>query len=98
MVLDYMSESVAEFLCKRINQMFDRGVKVVLLYNRDDVLFSEKMNMNNIVKWFEVSQYKLTNPLSTSAIDQYGKILNVVLPVTVRSAMQGAGTTYLFNE
>ena len=96
---DYMSESVAEFFNKRINQMFDRGVKVVLLYNRDDVLFSEKNEHEQHRKWFEVSQYKLTNPLSTSAIDQYGKILNVVLPVTVRSAMQGAERhIYLMNR
>ena len=79
--------------------MFDRGVKVVLLYNRDDVLFSEKNEHEQHRKWFEVSQYKLTNPLSTSAIDQYGKILNVVLPVTVRSAMQGAERhIYLMNR
>ena len=96
---DFMSRSVAEFLNKRIYQMFDRGVKVILLYERDDVLFSEKQEHEQHRKWFENAEYRLTNPLSTSAIHQYSKILNVTLPASVQDAMLAAERhIYLMNR
>ena len=96
---DFMTRSVADFLNKRIYQMFDRGVKVILLYERDDVLFSKKKEHEQHRKWFENAEYRLTNPLSTTAIHQYSEILNVNLPTTVQQAMQGAERhIYLMNR
>lgn len=96
---DFLTTSVTKFLNDRIYQMFDRGVKVVLLYDRDDVLFSTKEEHEQHRKWFQDAEIKLTNPLSTSAISEYETILNISLPKTVREAMQGADRhIYLFNR
>lgn len=97
--MDKTSESVNEFLNQRLNQMFDRGVKTVLMYQHPDIMLSKKRRHEQHRKWFEYAEYRLTNTMGASAMDRYAEILRVSLPTTVQQAMQGSDyQIYLINR
>lgn len=84
---EMISPSVATYLDKRFNELFRRGVKVVLLYSNPEVLLGSKKMHEQHNQWFTKSTSKLVNNLTAQTRKRYEELLSVTLPGTVSQAL-----------
>lgn len=97
--MDLMSESVCEYLDKRFSELNNRGVKIVLLYERSEIMLGGKQQHEYHNQWFERSTSKLTNSMTASARENYEKLLRVKLPTGVSEAMNSSQNhVYFLNR
>ena len=69
--MDQMTPSVIDFLRQRFIELNDRGVKVVLLYEDQDILFSEEREYKQHNNWFINADMRITNSMSAKNIQRY---------------------------
>ena len=97
--MDQMTPSVLEYLTKRFNELNERGVKIVLLYENQDVLFTEEKELRQHNNWFVNADMRVTNSMSAKNIKRYEELLHIQLPESVRQGMGGSDTyTYFLNR
>lgn len=97
--MDQMTPSVIEFLKKRFNELNERGVKIVLMYENQDVLFTDEKDYRQHNDWFINADMKISNSMSAKNIKRYEELLHIELPESVRQGMGGSDTyTYFLNR
>lgn len=97
--MDQMTPTVLEFLTKRFNELHERGVKVVLLYENQDILFSEEKAYRPHNDWFRNADMRITNSMSAKNQAIYERLLVTTLPESVKNGLSGSDTyTYFLNR
>lgn len=97
--MDQMTPSVIRFLRQRFIELNERGVKVVLLYEDQDILFSEEKEYKQHNDWFVNADMRISNSMSAKNIQRYQDLLHIELPESVRQGMAGSDTyTYFLNR
>lgn len=97
--MDQMTPSVIDFLRQRFIELNDRGVKVVLLYEDQDILFSEEREYKQHNNWFINADMRITNSMSAKNIQRYQDLLHIELPDKVSRGLSGSDThTYFLNR
>ncbi|MDU4503090.1 MAG: hypothetical protein E7J02_08805 [Staphylococcus warneri] len=94
--MDQMTPSVIDFLRQRFIELNERGVKVVLLYEDQDVLFSEDKEYRQHNNWFINADMRITNSMSAKNIQRYQELLHIELPDKVSRGMSGSDTHIYF--
>lgn len=97
--MDQMTPSVIDYLRQRFIELNERGVKVVLLYEDQDILFSEEKEYKQHNDWFVNADMRISNSMSAKNIQRYQDLLHIELPESVRQGMAGSDTyTYFLNR
>ncbi len=97
--MDQMTPSVIDFLRQRFIELNERGVKVVLLYEDQDILFSTEKQYKQHNDWFINADMRISNSMSAKNIQRYQELLHIELPESVRQGMSGSDThTYFLNR
>ncbi|EVX61631.1 hypothetical protein, partial [Staphylococcus aureus] len=97
--MDQMTPSVIDFLRQRFIELNERGVKVVLLYEDQDILFSTEKQYKQHNDWFINADMRVSNSMSAKNIQRYQELLHIELPESVRQGMSGSDThTYFLNR
>ncbi|MGJ8462418.1 hypothetical protein ACSGFZ_03810 [Staphylococcus haemolyticus] len=94
--MDQMTPSVIDFLRQRFIELNERGVKIVLLYEDQDILFSEDREYRQHNNWFINADMRITNSMSAKNIQRYQDLLHIELPDKVSRGMSGSDTHIYF--
>lgn len=93
--MDYLTDSVKQYLQVRIAELNERGIKVVLMYENADILFEKKnrlqKNEENIHRvWFRNADMRITNSMTANNIESYSELLRMELPPSITRGMSGS--------
>lgn len=95
---DTLSPSVAQFLKRRIRQLNDRNIKVVLMYNDSKVMLDG--NIPEHKEWFQKATMRISGVMTADSVKMYQKALGITF--SSRTAQTLSSTTdryvYLFNR
>lgn len=97
--MDQMTPSVIDFLRQRFMELNERGVKVVLMYEDQDILFSDDIEYRQHNNWFINADMRITNSISAKNKQRYQELLHIELPDKVGRNITGSDThVYFLNR
>ncbi|WP_341775913.1 hypothetical protein [Staphylococcus hyicus] len=97
--MDKLTRPVIDYLQKRITELNDRDVKIVLMYENQDILFTDEREFRQHNNWFINAEMRITNSMSAKNIKRYEELLHLELPQSVKRGMGGSDThTYFLNR